>query len=202
METEFNNKDKNKIQKAIRKKYIKVAKSPDGFFKYPTGKPGLEASQYEPEIIRRLPENVMDSYCGVGNPFSLGPINDGEKVLDVGCGAGVDTIIAALMVGSTGEAFGIDVISEMLKKARSNLSQTGIDNVTFQEASAENISFADQHFDVAISNGAFNLIPDKTRALSEVYRVLKPAGRLMMADNILIGEIPGDTKQIIKSWSR
>ena len=103
METQFNTKDKNKIQKAIRKKYKKVAKSPDGLFKYPTGKSGLETLQYESDIIKKLPKNVMESYCGVGNPFSLGPICKGEAVLDVGCGAGVDTIIAAMMTTPIGK---------------------------------------------------------------------------------------------------
>ena len=202
METQFKTKDKNKIQKAIRKKYKKVAKSPAGLFKYPTGKSGLEALQYEAEFIKKLPENVMESYCGVGNPFSLGPICEGEAVLDVGCGAGVDTIVAALMTGPGGKAVGIDVISDMLEKARNNLSMTTLENISFQEASAENIPFADEHFDVVISNGAINLVPSKVKALSEIYRILKPTGRLMMVDNILIGEMPKDIKQVIKSWSQ
>ena len=202
METQFTDKEKNKINKAIHKKYKKVAKSPAGLFKYPTGKPGLLALQYNSDIIKRLPEPVMESYCGVGNPFSLGPVYEEEAVLDVGCGAGVDAIIAALMAGPAGKVVGIDVVSEMLQKARGNLSLTDIENVSFQEASAENIPFADEQFNVVISNGAFNLMPFKVQALSEVYRVLKPTGRLMMADNILIGEMPAEMSQIIKSWSR
>jgi SAM-dependent methyltransferase len=202
METAFNTKDKKRIQKALRKKYKKVAKSPDGLFKYPTGKSGLEALQYESEIFKKLPENVMASYCGVGNPFSLGPICEGEAVLDVGCGAGVDTIIAALMTGPTGNAVGIDVISNMLETAKNNISMTELNNISFQEASAEDMPFPKDHFDVVISNGAINLVPLKVKALSEIYRVLKPAGRLMMADNVLTGEMPEDMKQVIKSWSQ
>ena len=117
-------------------------------------------------------------------------------------GAGVDTIIAALMTGPAGKAVGIDVISDMLEKAGNNLSMTTLENISFQEASAENIPFADEHFDVVISNGAINLVPLKVKALSEIYRILKPAGRLMMVDNILIGEMPEDIKQVIKSWSQ
>jgi SAM-dependent methyltransferase len=194
--------DTKKIYKAIRKKYKKVAKNPAGLFKYPTGRAGLEALQYPSALINALPEEVTDSYCGVGNPFALGPINQGEEVLDIGCGSGVDAIMAAMQTGPSGKVTGIDATPEMLKRAKENLALTDLKHVTFQEAGADNLPFADQDFDVVISNGTFNLVPDKPGALSEVFRVLKPKGRLMIADQILIGEQPKEKKQVIKSWSR
>ncbi len=202
METQFTSKDKNKIRKAIRKKYKKVAGSPDGLFKYPTGRTGLETLQYSDELIHKLPESVAASFCGVGNPFTLGSINEGETVLDIGCGAGVDTIVAALMTGPSGGVVGIDMISEMLEKAKENLSFTGLKNVSFHEGTAENLPFPNEEFDVVISNGVLNLVPDKPKALAEVFRVLKPEGRLMIADQILIGELPKEKKQLLKSWSQ
>ncbi len=202
METEFSSKEKDKIYKGIRKKYKKVAKKPDGLFKYPTGKAGLEALRYDPEIIRALPETVTASYCGVGNPFTLGAVNEGESVLDIGCGCGIDTIFAAKMTGSSGKVVGIDLMPEMLQRAKENLKFANLDNVNYEEASSDNLSFPDEKFDVVISNGAFNLVPDKAKALHEVFRVLKPGGRLMIADQILIGELTKDRKQIIKSWSQ
>ena len=195
-------KDRKKIHKAIRKKYKKVAQNPSGLFKYLTGRAGLEALQYPSELIKALPEAVTDAYCGVGNPFALGPIDQGEAVLDIGCGSGVDVIFAAMMAGSSGKIVGIDVTPEMLKRAKENLAFTDLKNITFEKAGADNLPFADQDFDVVISNGAFNLVPDKPKALSEVFRVLKSKGRLMIADQILIGELPKEKKQIIKSWSR
>ena len=194
--------DRKKIHKAIHKKYKKVAKNPTGLFKYPTGRAGLEALQYPSELINALPEAATDSYCGVGNPFALGPLNQGEAVLDIGCGSGVDAIFAAMMTGPAGKIAGIDVTPEMLNRAKENLAFTDLKNVTFEEAVADNLPFADQDFDAVISNGVFNLVPDKPKALSEVFRVLKPEGRLKIADQILIGELPKEKKQIIKSWSR
>jgi len=179
---------------------MKVAKKPDGLFKYPTGKAGLEALQYEQEIINALPETVINSYCGVGNPFTLGAINEGESVLDIGCGSGVDTIFAAKMTGATGKVVGVDLIPEMLRRAKENLSLANLNNVTYEQASSDKLSFPDENVDVVISNGVFNLMPDKAGALSEVFRVLKPGGRLMIADQILIGKLPKERKQIIKSW--
>ncbi len=200
MEPEFSSKEKDKIYKGIRKKYKKVAKKPDGLFKYPTGKAGLEALQYDPEIIKALPDAVIASYCGVGNPFTLGPLNEGESVLDIGCGSGVDTLFAAKMTGSSGKVVGIDLIPEMLQRAKENLGLAPLDNVTYEQASPDKLPFPDENFDVAISNGVINLVPDKAGALSEIFRVLRRAGRLMVADQILIDALTRDRKQIIKSW--
>jgi len=202
MEAFLTNTDRKKIHKAIRKKYKKVAKNPTGLFKYPTGLAGLETLQYTAELINALPEVVTDSYCGVGNPFALGPVSEGEAILDIGCGAGVDAIFAAMLTGPSGKVVGIDITPAMLEKAKKNLLMMDLKNVRFEERSAENLPFADEDFDVVTSNGALNLVPDKARALGEIYRVLKLGGRLMVADEIRIGELPKEKDKIIKSWAR
>jgi SAM-dependent methyltransferase len=202
METKFNSDERKRIREGIKEKYKGVAISPEGKFSYPTGRAGLEGQKYDPEILRELPKDVLASYCGVGNPFSLGPVNKGEAVLDIGCGAGVDTLVAAMMVGPEGRVTGIDLIPQMLKQARTNLEKTSLKNVTFQEGSAEELPFPDGTFGVIISNGVFNLIPDKAKALREVFRVLKSPGRFLLADQVLIGDIPADTKSMVENWAR
>ncbi len=122
--------------------------------------------------------------------------------MDVGCGAGVDVIVAAMMVGPTGTVAGIEMVPEMLARARENLRMTDLKDVTLVDGSAEKLPFLDESFEVVISNGVFNLVMDKTRALQEVFRVLKPRGRLMVADQILAGELPRETKARVESWGR
>jgi len=202
METKFSSDERKRIEESIKEKYNLVAISPEGNFNYPTGSTGLQGQKYNPEVLRKLPKNVQASYCGVGNPFSLGPVNKGETVLDVGCGAGVDTLVAAIMVGTKGRATGMDLVPEMLKRARKNLKRTTLKNVTFQEGSMEQLPFPEGTFDVVISNGAFNLIPEKTKALREVFRVLKSSGRFLLADQILMGEMPADTESMVANWSK
>jgi arsenite methyltransferase len=202
METQFTVKDKKWIQKTIWKTYSKAAENPDGLFRYPTGHEGLKTLKYDPELLQALPAEIAASYCGVGNPFTLGSVDKGDEVLDVGCGAGVDTLFSAMMTGPTGKVVGIDLTPAMLKRAKKNLSKTDLKNVAFKEGSVENLPFADEDFDVVTSNGALNLVPDKARAFGEIYRVLKPGGRLMVADEILIGELPEEKDKIIKRWAQ
>ncbi len=202
METQFTAQDKKWIQNTIRETYSKAAKGPKDLFNYPTGHEGLTALKYDPELLQALPSDVAASYCGVGNPFTLGPIHEGDMVLDVGCGAGVDTLISGMRTGPSGKVVGIDLTPAMLERAKKNLSKTDLKNVRFEEGSVENLPFADEDFDVVTSNGALNLVPDKARAFGEIYRVLKPGGRLMVADEILIGELPKEKDKIIKSWAQ
>jgi len=202
MKNQLTSQDRKRIEEGIRGKYTKVSDSPEGLFQYPTGRAGLEALNYDSELIQALPDSAVASYCGVGNPFTLGVIRKGEAVLDIGCGAGIDTIVAAMMVGPAGIVAGIDMVPEMLARARENLRMTDLKNVIFEEAYGEKLPFADGGFDVVISNGVFNLIPDKAKALSEVVRVLKPGGRLMMADQILVGELPSEIKARVASWAK
>lgn len=200
MEAQISQKDKDQIEAGIRSKYIKVADSPEGLFKYPTGRAGLEALGYDPGLIRALPEAIIASYCGAGNPFSLGPVNEGVAVLDIGCGAGVDTILAAMMAGPSGKATGVDIVPEMLRRAEENLKMTDLKNVIFKKASGEKLPFEDNSFDVLISNSVINLIPDKVGTLKEAMRVLKPGGRLMIADQIMVGRLQKDIKARLASW--
>ena len=202
METQFTTKDKKWIQKTIWKTYSKAAKNPHGLFRYPTGHEGLKTLKYDPELLQSLPAEVAASYCGVGNPFTLGPIHEGDNVLDVGCGAGVDTLFSAMMTGSSGKAVGVDLTPAMLVRAKKNLLKTDLKNVVFKEGSVENLPFPEEDFDVVTSNGALNLVPDKVRAFGEIYRVLKSGGRLLVADEILIGELPKEKDKIMKSWAQ
>lgn len=203
MEIKLTADDRRRIEESIHKKYAKVASNPEGHFRYPTGRAALEALNYDPEWIQALPEDVADSFCGVGNLFSLGPIHEGEAVLDIGCGTGVDSLVAAVLVGPDGSVTGIDLTYEMLAHARENLFKTDLDNVTFMEGSAERLPLPDKGIDVVISNGVFNLVPDKVRAVGDILRVLKPNGRLMLADQVLaVDVLPADTKTRVDSWAQ
>ncbi|MFH0998600.1 MAG: methyltransferase domain-containing protein [Pseudomonadota bacterium] len=201
METQILQEDLEQIAAGIRQKYSRVADSPQGQFKYPTGRAGLEALQYDAVLIHNLPDDVAASYCGVGNPFSLGVIHKGDTVLDIGCGAGVDTILAAMMTGPEGKAVGVDIVPEMLQRAATNLRQVDLHHVSFQSATGEHLPFPDDHFDVVISNGVINLIPDKDAAIREILRVLKVGGRLMIADQVTAaGGTQKSLKDRLSSW--
>jgi SAM-dependent methyltransferase len=202
MHLELEQTDKENITKSILEKYAKASVSMEDSFRYPTGAQALRMLGYEETILSLLPETVQAAYCGVGNPFSMGAIDPGMAVIDIGCGAGVDTLFAALMVGAEGKAVGIDMTPEMIECANKNLNQMKLRNVSFYQASAEQLDFPPEGFDVAISNGVLNLVVNKERALAEIYKVLKPGGRLMLADQVLAGEPPQSIKGMVASWYR
>ncbi len=202
MGSKLSTEDKERIVEGIRKKYAEVSVTPRGLFNYPTGREGLKGLGYDPKIVESMPKQIIDSFCGVGNPFSLGPIHEGETVLDIGCGGGFDLIFAAIIVGSKGNVTGIDVTPEMLELSKKNLQEASIKNVTLRQTNAEELHFPDNNFDVIISNGVLNLIPEKAKAFSELFRVLNLDGRLMVADQILIGELSKEQKHSAESWAQ
>jgi ubiquinone/menaquinone biosynthesis C-methylase UbiE len=142
-----------------------------------------------------------ESFAGVANPFALGLLGVGEDVLDVGCGAGMDTLIAAQMVGRSGSVTGVDMTPEMVAKARRSTAEIGLDTVTIVEGSAEHLPFPDASFDVVISNGVIDLIPDKDAVFSEIVRVLRPGGRIQLADVTIQNPVSEEGKRNIDLWA-
>lgn len=190
-----------KIRRAVRGKYAEASRSLVGKFTYPTGRAGAAALGYDPSLLSDLPDDVLETFCGVGNPLPLGPVYAGEKVLDVGCGAGLDMILASQLVGLSGWVCGIDLTPEMVEKARANLARVGAANASAAVASSEAIPYDHDTFDVVISNGVLNLSPLKEQSLREIFRVLKPAGRLQFADIILNEDLPQDVANSLDAWS-
>jgi arsenite methyltransferase len=201
MNPEMTEAEIRQIRAGIQEKYAKVATEGAGCcFKYPTGKEGMTLQGYPLDIINALPDEVLADFCGVGNPFSLGPLYPGDAVLDIGCGAGVDSLVAARLVGEGGRVVGVDVTPAMVERAQANLARLGWPQVSFQLADAEALPFPDNDFDAVISNGVFNLTLNKARALQEAHRVLKPGGRLMLADMVLVAALPQDRQDQIANW--
>lgn len=191
----------NEIRIAIKNKYNNVAHSAEGIFNYPTGREGLKILGYDNNIIATLPEQVVESFCGVGNPFSLAEVKPGETVLDIGSGAGLDVIYASHLTGSSGKVYGIDLTPEMVAKAQNNIQLLKIDNAKVQEGTAESIPFPNETFDAVTSNGVLNLSPQKEQCFSEIYRVLKPGGRLQFADIILEESYSNLPSGDLEAWS-
>ncbi len=188
------------IQSAIKHKYKKVAGSIAGNFRYPTGIEGAKKLGYEPALVNSAPPELIEFFCGIGCPFSIGELYAGESVLDIGCGGGFDLFCASQMVGSTGKVFGIDLSPEMIAKAKQNLALAGVTNTHVQVGGSEQLPFENNTFDVVTSNGVFNLSPEKQKIYSEIWRVLKPGGRLQFADMVLKNELPPE-EMSAKSWS-
>lgn len=192
--------DLGEIQSAIKEKYKKVSNSPEGNFRYPTGRTGAETLGYDQNLINSAPKELSALFCGVGCPFTIGKIKREETVLDIGCGGGFDMFCSSELVGPKGKVFGLDLSIEMLEKAKENLALAGVSNATFQTGSSEKLPFKNNTFDVVTSNGVFNLSPEKEKTYSEIFRVLKPGGRLQFADMVLKeGLPPGELSA--EAWS-
>jgi arsenite methyltransferase len=188
------------IQQAVRKKYVEVSRSVAGKFQYLTGKAGAAALGYDLSLLSDPPDEVFDIFCGVANPLALGSIHRGEKVLDVGCGAGLDMILASRLVGPAGRVCEIDLTPEMVEKAQANFVRTGANNASAVVAGSEAIPYDDNTFDVVTSNGVLNLSPLKEQSL-EICRVLRAGGRLQIADIVLNEDVPAEMANSLDAWS-
>jgi SAM-dependent methyltransferase len=193
--------DPEALRCQISDKYTEVAKTPETGFHFHTGKPLALMLGYTEDVLRALPAGTVESFAGVGNPLSMGALGPGETVLDIGCGAGFDSLIAARQVGEAGSVISIDMTAAMLDKAAAGAREAGIANIEFREGLAEALPVDDASIDVVISNGVINLCPDKMAVMQEVNRVLKPGGRIQIADIVVHKEVPQDAKDDIDLWS-
>jgi arsenite methyltransferase len=193
--------DVARLKSEIQKTYADVSREPDKDFIFPTGRAWALDLGYPPDLLERVPEASAASFAGVANPFSLGRLEPGERVLDLGCGAGTDTLVAAQMVGPEGRVVGIDMTAEMLAKARASAEAMDAPNVEFVEGEAESLPFGDETFDVVISNGVIDLVPDKEAVFGEVFRVLAPRGRIQIADVTIQNPVSEAGKRDIDLWT-
>ncbi len=189
------------IRAKIEERFVRVARSPHQRQPFLIGPDSARRLGYPAAEIDALPPSVTESFAGVGNPLGLGEIAPGQTVLDLGSGAGMDSILAARSVGPSGRVIGVDVTEAMLAKARRNASSLGLENVEFHRAEADALPVPDGSVDVVISNGVFNLCLDKPRVLAEVFRALKPGGRLQMADILLDDAVTPEEVELKGAWS-
>jgi len=193
--------DTGTLRKAIQDEYKEVAEHPDKGFHFHTGRRLTRIVGYKDKWLAGVSELAVESFAGTGNPFAMGELAAGERVIDVGSGGGIDSLVAARMVGPTGKVVGIDMTQAMLQRARMAAAGSGIDHVEFREGYMEELQVRDAWADVVISNGVLNLTPDKQKALGEMFRVLRPGGRLQIADILVSREVPEGAKRKIDLWT-
>ena len=193
--------DREALRDQIEAKYCDVAQKPEQGFHFHTGRPLAAMLEYPAADVDALPESTIESFAGTGNPFLLGKLHEGETVLDIGCGAGFDTLQAAKQVGPAGRVIALDMTEAMLEKTRLGAEALGLTNVEVKLGYAEELPADDSSIDVVISNGVINLTPDKMAVMQEVYRVLKPGGRFQIADIIVQKPVDQDAKDDIDLWS-
>jgi SAM-dependent methyltransferase len=185
----------------IQKEYTRVACDPNKGYHFHTGRRLADLLGYDPALYAGLPEGNIASFAGTGNPFAAGPIQPGGTVVDIGSGAGFDSLIAARLVGPAGRVIGIDMTQEMLRKARVGAGEMGMTNVEFREGYVEDLPLPDRFADVVISNGVLNLTLDKVETLRAWHRVLKPGGRLQVGDILVESPVPTSALNDISLWT-
>ena len=186
---------------SIRSKYREVAQAASGHFPYPVGRESALKLGYLPEWLDGVPAAALDRFVGVGNPFEIERPRHGWSVLDAGCGTGVDTLIAARLVGQQGKAVGVDATPEMVAVGRQAAKDAALGNTEFHEVNIESLPFSDASFDQVISNGVLNLLANKAAGFQELHRVLKPGGVMALADLLLMENLPDEVKRDPAAWA-
>jgi SAM-dependent methyltransferase len=192
--------DVDVLRHEIEKTYTDVSTEPGKDFLFPTGRVWAQDLGY-PTELGNVPERTVESFAGVANPHALGRIEPGQVVLDLGCGAGTDLLIAAQLVGPTGRAIGIDMTQTMLDRARQSAREMGLANVELHQGLIESLPLPDESIDIVISNGVIDLVPDKDAVFAEIDRVLRPGGRLQVADVVIHTEVSEDARKRIDLWT-
>jgi SAM-dependent methyltransferase len=195
------NETPEQIKAEIKERFVRIALSPGEERKFDLGPGSAKRLGYDAAEVDALPGSVTESFAGVGSPFALGELRQGQTVLDVGSGAGFDSLLAARRVGPTGQVIGVDFAAEMVEKAARNAAQVGITNAAFHQAEVDALPLDDGAVDVIISNGVFNLCLDKPKVLAEAYRVLRPGGRIQMADILLHDDVTPQEIVTKGAWS-
>ncbi len=193
--------DVSRLRSEVQKKYGEVAAEPSATYHFLTGRPAAERFGYPGGALDPLPEDAVSAFAGVANPFHWGMPQPDERVVDVGSGAGMDSLVAAQAVGPSGGVVGVDMTPAMLARARTAAQEAGLTNVEFREGFAEELPVPDGWADVVISNGVINLVPDKVAAYREIVRVLRPGGRIQIADICVERPVPEEAKQDIDLWT-
>lgn len=189
------------LETAVHERFAALARNPAEEKRFPVGPDSARRLGYPSQDIDSLPMAATESFAGVGNPFSLGELRPGQSVLDLGCGAGMDSILAARRVGPTGKVIGVDMVEEMLAKARWNAAAAGLFNTDFRAGHADALPVPAASVDVIFTNGVFNLCVDKLKVVAELFRVLRPGGRLQMADILLEPHVTPEELAGKGTWS-
>jgi arsenite methyltransferase len=189
------------LRDEIQKTYTDVSTDQGKEFIFPTGRPWAEDLGYPQPELSNVPDSTVGSFAGVANPFSLGRVEPGAVVLDLGCGAGTDLLVAAQMTGPGGRAIGVDMTPAMLERARASAERMALTNVELHEALIEALPVPDESVDVVLSNGVIDLVVDKEAVFAEIDRVLRPGGRLQIADVVIHTEVSEDARKRIDLWT-